>query len=87
MFPDPKSDTSGRSEPGIGVGVPLSGSFNLVPPPLCIRFRPSSVLKATVPEAPVHEYGNPLCPENDVCPTTQAGHGSNADPVSEAMTV
>src|SRR5581483_2646418 len=56
VFPNPQDQPSGLPEPSIRVGVAPSVGLDLLPPELRIRFGPSAVLRAPVPEAAVHEH-------------------------------
>jgi len=54
------------SKSSIGIAVALSVPFELVPPPLCIRLRPSGVFWTSVPKAAIDEDGNSSPGKDDI---------------------
>src|ERR1035438_1369204 len=70
----------------LGVFLTVTGDVALefVPPPVTVVFRENTVVRARMPETPIHEHGQPCGRECDVRPT---GKPWMIDPEPEATAV
>jgi hypothetical protein len=73
MFPN--ADDCPSDPRKLSFGCPISAliCLDLFPPPIGIVFRPSPVLGATVPEAPIHKNRDMCGGEDDVRPCSHSG--------------
>lgn len=72
---------------GVGVGIANPVPLQLVSPPARVGRRLAAMLRASVPEAAVHEDGNPRLPEDHVSPPPPFGEWPLVDEVAEAQAV
>ena len=54
-------------KPFIRVGIALPVGYNLITPEVGVLLRPRAMLRAAVPEAPVHENGDALAGKDYIC--------------------
>jgi hypothetical protein len=72
MLPDDYEVPTVLGESLLGIGIAPPRPFQLLSPPLGVRLRKWSVLRARVPEAAPYLDGHALARECDVNSTTQA---------------
>lgn len=87
MFPDPHRQPPGLLQQAVGLGIPRAIPLDLVSPELLVRSRPPAVKRAAVPEAPIHEHGNPYTRKGDVSGSPHASHRAMRDSVSHSPLV
>lgn len=85
MLPVPKDVPASCHKTLVGVAIPLAITCDLLRPPLRVRFRGARAGRASVPEAPVGEYGDTLAREDEVSPTPKLWQRATIDPVPQAQ--
>jgi hypothetical protein len=66
MLPDPYHSPSDRVQLAVGVTIAKDVGFELPLPPVSVRLRHGSMLRASVPEASIDEYRKLLARKKDV---------------------
>lgn len=66
VFPDPNRLPAKSVQSLIGIGIPGSIGFDLIPPEIGVALRPGSMLGATVPEASIYKHSQPCSGEYNV---------------------
>jgi hypothetical protein len=72
MLPNPKNEPAGLPKTPIRIYVPLLICFDLITPEFGVRFRPSTVGGAAVPEASINKNSNASRNKDQVRTTTQS---------------
>src|SRR5688572_14980782 len=85
VFPDPHRLPTESSQPLIGISVPRSIGFDLLPPEISIALRPGSVLRAAVPKASVDEYGQSRARENDIGDAPRLSQHGNVEAIAQPL--
>lgn len=67
--------------------VPCAICLDLLAPPGAVRRGPSAVVRAPVPEAPIHEHCDTFSEEDDVGATPDARRWPTMNSISEAPSV
>lgn len=74
VLPEPKHRPALSSQRRVRVSIPLYVCLDLLAPPGRVRFGPSGVLWASVPEAAVDKDHDLCGPEREIRPSRCAGH-------------
>lgn len=79
MFPD-SDDTPARGvQLCISVAITPLVALDLLAPPICVSFGPSSVQWTAVPEAPVYIHGHTKAREYNISASAYSGQRSSVD--------
>jgi len=84
MLPNPHNLPSASGQSLIGIAIASSVGVDLVAPEFSIAFRPSAMLWATVPEAPIDEDSHFRPRENNVYTSMRKWRHHLVDAVSQA---
>jgi hypothetical protein len=87
VLPDSHDRPSRVDETPVRVSIPGGVPVELALPPRGVRPRQRRVLRASMPEAPVYEYRDPLSREDDVGPPPQPLNRLNVHPVAQSASV
>lgn len=88
VFPHSDHEPSSVDEALGGIEVSLAVAFDLGGPVPAIDFVPApAMIRAPMPEAPIHEHRNTDWAEDDVCSPAEGGHGAAVDAVPKAHPV
>lgn len=83
MCPDTYDFPSICLQPCVGVPIALLIRDDFSAPEFGVLLGPSSVQRATVPKAPIDEYGDVRAYERDIGDSARAGDEGNVDSITE----
>jgi hypothetical protein len=87
MRPESEYRPADGAKPFIRVRITLLVRLDLLPPELCVPFRPRGVLGATMPEAAIDEDGYLSPGKGDICDATGASQNLVVDPVAKTDSI
>ena len=86
MFPEPQNGPPEFAKSQIRVGVAKTIGLDLLSPEFGVALWPCRVVRAPMPETSVHEDGDSLSREYDICDTAWLRQHPKIDPVAQAST-
>jgi hypothetical protein len=87
VFPDSDHQPARFTESAVCVRIPRTVFLDLGPPPAGVAFRAPTMIRTSVPKAPVHEDGDLLATEDDVGLTPQIRERPDVNAIAKPTTM